>query len=404
MRISTQTFYEQNRAAMGAQQGSLLRVQQQMSAGTKILALSDDPQGTAKAVSISQSMALNTQYSNGRDQAAQTLSFEDASLGTVTTVLQNIRSRLIEAGNGAMTDADRSSIADTLQSSLDQLQGLANTDDGNGNFLFAGFKSGSAPFVRQSDGSIQYTGDQGERMVQVDVSRQMAGADNGRSVFLSVQGGAGYVASAPETNAGSGIFGPPSVVDSSNPDFGKDFVVSFQSATTYTVTTRTSPPVTSSPASYTSGAPISFAGVQLSISGTPTAGDTFNVSTAKNAGTDMFGTIRDAISALQTSTGNGGASAQARLANALSTGNRKMANAYDNVLAIRASVGSRLQELDTLKASGDSRSVSDKSRLSDVQDLDYATAISEFYQRQTALQASQQTFVKIQKIALFNYL
>ncbi len=404
MRISTQTFYEQNRAAMGAQQSSMLRVQQQITAGTKILTPSDDPQGTARALSVSQSVALNTQYSNSREQAAQTLSLEDTSLGTVTTVLQNIRSRLIEAGNGTMTDADRSTIANTLQSSLDQLQGLANTDDGNGNFLFAGFKSGSAPFVRQSDGSIQYIGDQGERMVQVDVLRQMAGADDGRNVFLSVQGGAGYVVSAQEANAGSGIFGPPSVVDSSNPDFGKNFIVSFQSASTYTVTTGTLPPVTSSPASYTPGAPINFGGVQLSISGTPTAGDIFNVGAAKNAGTDMFGTIRDAISALQTQTASGGAPAQARLANALSTGNRKMANAYDNVLTVRASVGSRLQELDTLNASGESRKVSDKSRLSGLQDLDYATAISEFYQRQTALQASQQTFVKIQHIALFNYL
>ena len=404
MRISTQTFYEQSRAAMGSQQSSLLRVQQQMAAGTKILTPSDDPQAAARALAVSQSVALNTQYSTSSGQATQTLSLEDTSLGAVTTVLQNIRSQLIEAGNGTMADADRATIAGTLQSSLDQLQGLANTDDGNGNFLFAGFKSGSAPFVRQSDGSIQFTGDQGERMVQVDVSRQMSGADDGRSVFQSVQGNAGYVVSTPVANAGSGIFGPPSVVDSSNPDFGKGFVLSFQSASTYTVTTGTSPPVTSSPASYTSGAAISFGGMQLSISGAPAAGDSFSISPAKNAGTDMFGAIRDVISALQTPIANGGAPAQARLVNALSTGNRKMANAYDNVLTVRASVGSRLQELDALNASGESRKVSDKSRLSDLQDLDYATAISEFYQRQTALQASQQTFVKIQHIALFNYL
>jgi flagellar hook-associated protein 3 FlgL len=67
-------------------------------------------------------------------------------------------------------------------------------------------------------------------------------------------------------------------------------------------------------------------------------------------------------------------------------------------------VGSRLQELDALGVSGDSRTLANKSYLSSIQDLDYATAISEFYQRQTALQASQQTFVKIQSIALFNYL
>jgi flagellar hook-associated protein 3 FlgL len=96
--------------------------------------------------------------------------------------------------------------------------------------------------------------------------------------------------------------------------------------------------------------------------------------------------------------------AQALILNALSTANRKITNAHDNVLTVRSSVGSRLQELDALAVTGDSRNLSSKSYLSDLQDLHYASAIGEFHQRQTALQASQQTFVKIQQMALFNYL
>jgi len=46
----------------------------------------------------------------------------------------------------------------------------------------------------------------------------------------------------------------------------------------------------------------------------------------------------------------------------------------------------------------------DKSHLSELQDLDYASAIAEFYQRQTALEATQKVFVKIQGLSLFNYL
>jgi flagellar hook-associated protein 3 FlgL len=405
MRISTQTFYEQSRTAMGSQQSSLLRVQQQLGAMTKILAPSDDPAGASRALAVSQSIALNAQYSASRGQATQTLSLEENSLQSVTTVLQNVKGLLIQAGNGTMSDADRASIAGALQSSLDQLQGLANSDDGNGQFLFAGFKSATAPFVKQSNGSILYAGDQGQRMMQVDVSRQMAGTDDGRSIFQTVQGGAGYVTASPAGNTGSGVFGPTAVVNVTDPDYGKDFVISFPSATTYQVDTAALPPVSVVPATtYTPGSPIQFGGLQISISGTPAAGDNFNVLTAKNAGTDMFSAISDVISALKAPVDNAGTPAQARLLNALSTGNRKITNAYDNVLTVRSSVGSRLQELDALGASGDSRNLSDKSYLSDLQDLDYASAISEFYQRQTALQASQQTFVKIQQIALFNYL
>lgn len=405
MRISTQSFYEQSRAGMDSQQSSLLRVQQQLGAGTKILAPSDDPLGATRALAVSQSIALNAQYSTSRGQATQTLSLEENALGSVTTLLQNIKSSLIEAGNGTMVDADRAAIATALQSNLAQLQGLANTDDGNGQFLFAGFKSGSAPFVRQADGSIKYAGDQGQRLVQVDVSRQMAGTDDGRSIFQSVQGGAGYVTSSPVGNTGSGVFSSTSVVDVTDPNYGKNFVISFPTPTTYQVDTKTTPSVSIVAATaYTSDSPIKFGGLQISISGAPAAGDTFNVSTAKNAGTDVFSALSDVITALKTPIDNAGPSGQAKLLNALSTANRKITNAHDNVLTVRTSIGSRLQELDALAVTGDSRNLSNKSYLSGLQDLDYASAIGEFTQRQTALQASQQTFVKIQHIALFNYL
>lgn len=403
MRISTQTFYEQSRTTMGAQQGSLLRVQQQLGAGTKILTPSDDPLGATRALAVSQSIALTAQYSASRSHAVQTLSLEENALQSVTTVLQNVKSLVIQAGNGTMADADRASIATTLQSNLDQLQGLANTDDGNGQFLFAGFRSASAPFVRQADGGIAYTGDQGQRQVQVDVSRQMAGADDGRSIFQTVQAGAGYVAAAASANSGSGVFGATSVVNPSDANYGKDFVISFPAAGSYqvdTVPASSTPLVASTP--FTPGSAILFGGLQVSISGAPAVGDQITVATARNAGSDVFAAIGDVIKALRTPVD--GPKNQALVLNALSTANRKLTNAHDNVLTVRSSVGSRLQELDMLSAGADDRMLLDKSQLSALQDLDYSSAIGEFYERQTALQASQQTFVKIQKISLFNYL
>ena len=41
---------------------------------------------------------------------------------------------------------------------------------------------------------------------------------------------------------------------------------------------------------------------------------------------------------------------------------------------------------------------------SNIEDLDYAKAISKFEQSQVALQAAQQVFVKIKDLSLFNYI
>jgi len=239
--------------------------------------------------------------------------------------------------------------------------------------------------------------------MQVDVARQLSTGDDGRSVFQSVQGGAGYVTSGAAANTGTAIFGAASVVDATAASYGKDFTISFTGGN-YTVSTNDSPPVVAASGTFTAGSPISFGGMQISMTGTPADGDTFNVTTAKNAGTDIFAAIGELVTALRTPLSGGGDAAKAKLQNALSTANVKVTNAHDNVLTVLSSVGSRMNEIDALDDGGAARVLMDKSYLSSIVDLDPASAISEFYQRQTSLQATQMTFAKLASISLFNYL
>ena len=403
MRIGTQSFYARSMNDIGSQQQQLFRIQQQLAAGSKFLTPADDPVASARALGVSDTLAQSSQYATSRDRATLSLSREEDALKSATEILQNVKTLVVQAGNGTLSDADRASLATAMQSNLDQLVNVANADDGNGQFLFAGYRSANPPFVAQAGGGVQYMGDQGQRLIQVDVARQMSAADDGRSVFQSVQGSAGYVASASAANTGSGVFGGVGVTDGTAALYGKDFNISF-AAGNYTVTTTDTPPVVAATGPYTPGTPIAFGGVQLSMSGTPADGDSFQVATAKNAGTDIFAAIGDMVSALRQPLATGGPAAQAHLQNALSTANVKITNAHDNVLTIRSSVGSRLNEIDALDSAGGSRDLIDKSYLSDLQDLDPAAAISAFLQRQTSLQATQQTFARLHGISLFNYL
>lgn len=403
MRISTPSFFERNLAGMSSLQQELFRTQQKLGAGTKFLTPSDDPVAAARALGVGQSMAETAQYAASRGRATQLLSIEDNALQSATSILQNVKSLIVQAGNGTLTDADRATLATTLRSNTAQLLGVANSDDGNGQFLFAGYKSANAPFVPQGDGSVQYVGDQGQRLMQVDVSRQMAGCDDGRTVFQSVQGGAGYVTTAGPANAGTGVFGPAGVTDSAVVDSSKEYVISF-SGGNYTVSDQGTPPVIVASGAYAAKAPIAFGGLQISIDGAPADGDVFRVAAARNAGTDVFGALGELVAALEQPLAGGGAQAQTRLLNALSTANVKITNAHDNVLTVRSSVGSRMAELEALDATGSRRDLADQGYLSELQDLDYASAISEFAQRETSLKATQQTFARLQSIALFNYL
>src|ERR1700741_3226945 len=185
MRISTQSFFDQSVAGMGSLQLQLFRTQQKMAAGTRFLTPSDDPVAASRALGVGQSMAETSQYAGSRSRPQQSLADGENALGTVTTILQNVKTLVVQAGNGTLSDADRASLATALQSNLDQLVNVANADDGNGQFLFAGYKSASPPFVSAAGGGVQYMGDQGQRLIQIDVARQMAVTDDGRSVFQS---------------------------------------------------------------------------------------------------------------------------------------------------------------------------------------------------------------------------
>jgi flagellar hook-associated protein 3 FlgL len=79
-------------------------------------------------------------------------------------------------------------------------------------------------------------------------------------------------------------------------------------------------------------------------------------------------------------------------------------NAMENILRVRASVGSRLNEIDSLTNSGEDLQIQYKSSLSELQDLDYAEAISQLSKTQIQLEAAQISFKQISQLSLFSIL
>jgi len=140
--------------------------------------------------------------------------------------------------------------------------------------------------------------------------------------------------------------------------------------------------------------------LSMTLTGQPEAGDVVTV----NAGgsKDMFQSLQDAISILKTPTDT--PAQQAALANVMNSVANELTNNLDNVLTVRASVGTRLNELDVIDAVGDNRALNYTASISQLIDLDYNAALSEYSLRQVGLQAAQKAFVDVQSMSLFNYL
>ena len=328
MRVSSNTIYDSTVAALGQQQTNLLKTQQQVSTGRKILTASDDPVAATRALEISQADAINNQYATSRTAVRHTLSLAESNLQSATSLLQDVRDAAVTAGNGGLSSSDRRTIATELSGRLQELVGLANSTDGAGNYLFSGFQSRTQPFANVG-GVMSYNGDDGQRLMQLNASRQMASSDSGADVFMRIKNGngkfidqaaaantgtgiislglvtnpaaltghsytiafAGPSAQAAGANTGGGAISTPTVV-SQNAVTGNDYSVVFGvGGTTYTVNNLTTGlPVTGMTAQpYVSGQGIEFDGLRFNITDTPLPpanGDTFTVSSPGYTVTD----------------------------------------------------------------------------------------------------------------------
>ena len=198
MRISTVTMYEQGVSAMNRQQQNFMDVGQQIASGKRVVNPSDDPRAAARAVSVSQSLAVNAQQESSRVTARNSLSQEESVLNSVSDAIGSAKSLVVQAGNGTLSDADRESLASDLEGAFETLVGLANTTDGNGTYLFSGYEDNAKAFSRTDAGdgvdTISYEGDQGVKQQKIDAERLMKTSDTGTDVFMRFSAGSEYIA------------------------------------------------------------------------------------------------------------------------------------------------------------------------------------------------------------------
>nr|WP_295707407.1 flagellar hook-associated protein FlgL [uncultured Halomonas sp.] len=416
MRISTVTMFEQSTASMNRQQSDLMKVSQQIASGRRVVNPSDDPQAASRAVGVDQAKAVTEQYSDARVSARNSLSQTESILNSVSDAVISAKTLLVQASSDTLSDVDRESIASELKGIYETMIGQANATDGNGRYLFGGYKDNAPPFVKDAGDNVQYQGDSNVREQRVDASRLMPVNDNGITIFKSVPSGAGYVAEAKRAdgtlNGGNVTFSGPQIRDVNDTNYGTDFRITFKSpADTFDVETFDGAnwnPVQTA-IGYTgnlgdTAQQVSYGGVSINLEGTPSENDSILVAQAggESRGADLFRTMEEAIRVLENPADD--ATKKADLRNTLNTSMRDLDNALDNVLTVRASAGARLNELDVVDAVGSNRMLNYEQTLSDLVDLDYAEAISEYSLRQVGMQAAQKAFVDIKGLSLFNYM
>lgn len=403
MRISTSTMYEIGVARLSDLQSGLLHTQQQIASNRRMLSPSDDPIASARALELTQGREMNAQLATNRQNARQTMVEEEGVLASIGALVQDVQTLAVTAGNGTLDDSQRKFLAIELQTRFDQMLGLANSRDGTGNYMFAGYNITAEPFGLTQQGAA-YRGDLGQRTLQIGASRQISVSDAGNEVFERVRTGNGiFVTAAAPTNQGAGVISLGAVTDSTAlkaHQYRLDFHVTGGVTTYDVIDTTAGLPALSSGNAFKEGEAIAFDGMQFDIHGAPVDGDRFTVAPSGNE--SVFTTLRNMIGLLSQSSKS--VPAQAQLSNGLIRAGAGLASMLDNVLSVRASLGARLKEIDNLDSDGSQRDVQYAQSLSDLQDIDYVKAITELTQQQTTLEAAQKSFMAVSSLSLFKLL
>ncbi|HED39174.1 MAG TPA: flagellar hook-associated protein 3, partial [Chromatiales bacterium] len=216
MRISTGQIQLSGLNRMLEQQSQMLNTQQQLATGKRLMTPADDPTASARIVGLDQTLKVTEQFQKNINFSRSRLELEEEVISGVTNALDRVRELAVQANNPTITNQDLTTLAIEVKERLNELLGLANSQDAGGEYLFAGYQGNTQPFSATETGPYTYNGDDGQRLIQIGNNRQIAVTDSGTSTFREIRNGNGtFTTFDNQSNTGSGVIDPGSVTNPS---------------------------------------------------------------------------------------------------------------------------------------------------------------------------------------------
>ncbi|MFZ2406151.1 MAG: flagellar hook-associated protein FlgL [Methylobacter sp.] len=428
MRISTAWSQQLSFNGISSQQDKLAKIQQQLSSGLKISAPAEDPAAAARILDLDRSITKTEQYQSNIAATRGRLNLEESALEAATNAIFTAKDLTIQAKNDTLSSSDRLAIKAQVDQLIEEMAGIANTQNANGEYIFSGDLATVPAFARNATtGEYVYQGGPQQRALQIGPTRQVADGDLGFNVFENIDS----TGAAADENGKRSVFNTLKALSDGlnatlNPTSGEitgdrflRYGLDYSAATVQFDLVANPGPVT---------APIDLSGQQFAgvedvvteINAQLTAGGfSANIQARSNGNRIEFASVATgATSSIKINNTAGtflndagftngqvkaGADAQT-YQNQLGDVLADLEAALGSFSNATSSIGARLNALDNQENQNEKYVIDTKTTLSETRDLDYAEAISQYQLQTTALEAAQQTFVKIKDLSLFKYL
>lgn len=217
MRIDSLTYLNTSLVGIQSNQNAIARLNQQIGSGLRMNASKDDPVSAAKAMDLSNRVALRTQYVANQNKAELDLKYETVVAEEMSDALNQARALLTSISPSHAADL-RNVHAEQLKGVFNHLLDLANTRNPAGDYIFGGSASNIQPYANTSVSTsaapvpTTFDGIAPPGPIELSETRKIEiGVGHKVQVTDSLAG----VLSFTDAEAGSGV----SIIDAANPAF-----------------------------------------------------------------------------------------------------------------------------------------------------------------------------------------
>ncbi|MFT2091431.1 flagellar hook-associated protein FlgL [Paraglaciecola sp. 2405UD69-4] len=407
MRISTAQLYDRSIQAVLDNQSDLSDVQLQLSSGKKLLTPADDPVGAAQVIRLTEEIDQINQFKVNNNMLNNSLEQEETVLGSVNDAIDRARVLMVQSGNGIYTSDDKRAIAIEIEEIRDQVFDLMNTQNSAGDYIFAGYQSDSPAFsYNESSTGNKYSfeGDDGFNEIKISDSVQLQVNNSGFEVFenVSARNKASISGSTGVLDASMKIAEQASydAFHENNYDAvnlaNNEFRLTVVSATQVQVTNLGTGAVLDT-VDFESGSSFLYQGLEFNISGT--TGDSVDFELAPPEKKNIAETLNDFVIALSNEN-----LSDSEFEEALTDALTGADNALTRIGESMSAIGARMNVADSVLASNLNIQIANQTARANIEEVDYAEAVSELSRQETALQAAQSTFSLVTGTSLFDYL
>ena len=186
MKISTSQLFDNSVNQMNRQQSKIAEMQAKLASGKQIVKPSDDSEKSAVIQRLQTAIDRQSVYERSLDTAENRLASEESALMSSERILQRIRQLAVQSNTDTLSVDDKEILANEITSLREELLSLANTQDANGNYVFAGSNVQAKAFDVNADGDIIYQGDKTQTSVDISDQRRLVLNRAGDEVFASV--------------------------------------------------------------------------------------------------------------------------------------------------------------------------------------------------------------------------